>query len=114
MSKPLIAACGLDCSQCEAYVATQANDLLALEAIAEKWRVEYHAPGISADTILCDGCMVEGRKIGHCAECQIRQCVVERGLQNCAACADYPCEQLTSFLKPIPQAKANLDALRAS
>jgi hypothetical protein len=30
-----IAACGLDCAQCEAYIATQANDLLALEGVAK-------------------------------------------------------------------------------
>ena len=108
----LIAACGLDCAQCEAYQATQADDLLALEAIAEKWRQEYNAPGLTADTLLCDGCMAEGRKIGHCAECRIRACAVERGLANCAACPDYPCEMLTAFLQPIPHARANLDSLR--
>ena len=36
----LIAACGLDCAQCESYLATQSNDLLMLEAIVEKWSKE--------------------------------------------------------------------------
>ncbi len=110
--KPLIAACGLDCGQCEAYIATQADDLLALERIAEKWSKEYNAPGMTAETIRCDGCMAAGRKIGHCAECQIRLCAVERQLPNCAACPDYACAQLTGFLQNVPQARANLEALR--
>jgi hypothetical protein len=108
----LIAACGLDCAKCDAYIATQAEDLLALESIAEKWSKEFNAPGLTAENIQCDGCMVEGRKIGHCAECQIRLCAIERSLPNCAACPDYACEKLAGFLQAVPQAKANLEAAR--
>jgi hypothetical protein len=110
----LIAACGLDCAQCDAYKATQAGDLLALEAIAAKWTKEFNAPGLNADNIQCDGCMTEGRKIGHCAECQIRLCALERGLPTCAACPDYACQQLSAFLANVPQAKANLEVLRTA
>ena len=63
----LIAACGLDCSQCESCQATQSNDLLALGAVVEKWSQEYHATGLSVDNIQCDGCMTAGRKVGHCS-----------------------------------------------
>jgi hypothetical protein len=108
----LIAACGLDCAKCDAYIATQANDQAALEQIAEKWRVEYNAPDISAANILCDGCMTGGRTIGHCSECKIRLCAQERGFENCAACPDYACEELTAFFKMVPQAKITLDSLR--
>jgi hypothetical protein len=107
-----IAACGLDCAKCDAYIATQANDLLALEGIAARWSKEYNASGLTAENIQCDGCMLAGRKIGHCAECKIRLCALKRGLPNCAACPDYACEQLTGFLQAVPQAKANLEALR--
>jgi hypothetical protein len=106
------AACGLDCSKCDAYVATQANGQAALEQIAAKWRVEFNAPTISAENILCDGCMAGGRTISHCAECGIRLCVLERGLDNCAACPDYGCETLSAFLQNVPQARANLEILR--
>jgi hypothetical protein len=108
----LIAACGLDCANCEAYNATQVGDLDALAMVAEKWKVEYASPELTADTIQCDGCMLEGRKIGHCAECNIRQCVTDRGFENCAACPDYGCEKLEGFLKFAPLARANLEALR--
>jgi hypothetical protein len=108
----LIAACGLDCDQCEAYIATQANDLLALEHVAAKWSKAFNAPGLTALNVQCDGCMTEGRKLGHCAECNIRLCVLDRGLANCAACPDYACEQLAAFFQTVPQAKANLEALR--
>jgi hypothetical protein len=108
----MIAACGLDCAQCEAYIATQANDRLALERVAAKWSKEFNSPGLTANNIKCDGCLTAGRKIGHCSECQIRLCVIERGLPNCASCPDYACEGLAGFLQNVPQARANLDALR--
>jgi hypothetical protein len=108
----LIAACGLDCAQCEAYIATQADDLLALERIAQRWSKEYNAPGMTADNIQCDGCITAGRKGGHCAECQIRLCAVERGLPNCAACPEYACANLAGFLQNVPQARANLEEIR--
>ncbi len=108
----LIAACGLDCSKCDAYIATQANDQAALEQIAAKWRVDYNAPDIAANNILCDGCMTGGRTIGHCAVCKIRLCAVERGFETCADCPDYACEPLTEFFKMLPPtAKATLDSL---
>ena len=108
----LIAACGLDCAKCDAYIATQANDQAALEKLAEKWRVDYNAPNITAANVLCDGCMTGGRTVGYCNECKIRACAQEHGLENCATCPDYACETLTTFWVNAPQAKANLEALR--
>jgi hypothetical protein len=108
----LIAPCGLDCGKCDAYVATQANDTVALERIAEKWRVEYHSPEIIVANLLCDGCMVGGRTIGYCQECKIRACAEAHGVENCATCPDYTCETLVNFHAQAPQAKANLEALR--
>ena len=81
----LIAACGLDCALCDSYLATQANDLLALEAVVEKWSQEYHATGLTVENIQCDGCMTEGRKMGHCSKCKIRIYAIERDFTNCSA-----------------------------
>jgi hypothetical protein len=110
----LIAACGLDCAQCEAYQATQAGDLAALARVAEKWTQEYHAAGLTAANVQCDGCMTAGRKVGHCSECKIRLCAIERGVTTCAACPDYACEQLTAFFQMVPVARENLELLRRS
>jgi hypothetical protein len=108
----LIAACGLDCAQCESYQATQSNDLLMLEHIAEKWTQEYHVSGLTVDNVQCDGCMTAGRKVGHCSECKLRLCAIERGFANCSECPDYACEQLAAFFQMVPQTRLNLDALR--
>jgi hypothetical protein len=111
----LIAACGLDCAQCDSYRATQAKDMLMLEATVVKWTKEYNASGLTVENIQCDGCMTPGRKTGHCGECQIRLSAIERGMENCAVCPDYAvCEKIQDFLNAVPQAKANLEAIRAA
>ena len=109
----IIAYCGLVCSDCPAHIATQANDLAAREQVAAKWREEFNAPDITAESVICDGCLTdEGRKFSHCFVCQIRACGVERGVVNCAYCDDYGCEKIEGFFGFVPDAKARLDGIR--
>ncbi len=108
----LIAACGLDCSECPAYLATLANDQAAMEQVAAQWREQFHSPTISVADVICDGCMAGERHGGYCGECGIRKCVNERGLQNCAYCADYACEPLQNFFKMAPQVQGTLETIR--
>ena len=111
---PMIAVCGLNCAECEAYLATQADDQAAKERVAAKWRQEYNAPGITVDYVTCDGCLtVGGRKGGHCAECNIRACGVAHQVLNCAHCSEYnSCEKIAGFLNFVPRARINLDGIR--
>ena len=72
----IIAYCGLVCTDCAAYVATQANDRQALERVAVEWRETFNAADITADSIACDGCVGSngGRLCDHCYVCEIRSC----------------------------------------
>jgi hypothetical protein len=114
MSDQIIAYCGLVCSDCDAYIATQANDQAALERVAAKWRQEYNAPGITVESVLCDGCLSGPRKCGHCAECDVRACGIERGVVNCAHCPDYACDRLQRYFGFAPQMRTVLDEVRLS
>ena len=108
-----LSACGIECAKCDAYLATQANDLAAREEVARKWQQEFNAPQITADTINCDGCMAAGdRHFGYCLDCEVRKCAVERQLENCAHCPDYVCEKLAGFFQHAPQNRATLDLVR--
>lgn len=113
----LIAYCGLVCNECPAYVATQANDPAELERVAAMWREEFNAPDITAESILCDGCILPGRKSGYCAQCQIRPCAMARNVANCAHCDEYArpggCETLEGFLGFAPEARAVLEGIHA-
>ena len=110
----IIAYCGLVCTDCSAYIATQADDQAALEKVAAQWREEYNAPNITVASVICDGCLDGGRKCGHCADCEIRACGVERGVINCAHCPQYACEKLEGFFGFAPDARALLDEIRRS
>ena len=110
----IVAVCGLICTDCPAYGATQAGDRAALERVAAEWRQAYNAPNITVESVICDGCLDDGRKCSHCAECDIRACGVEHGVANCARCPDYGCEKLQRFFGFAPQTQATLDEIRRS
>jgi hypothetical protein len=110
----MIAYCGLVCSDCPGLIATQANDLVALERLAEQVRVEYNNPNATVASVMCDGCLTaSARKCSYCAECAIRACAVAQGVENCAYCEAYACEKLAGFFAMAPNARPVLDEIRA-
>lgn len=111
MKEP-IAPCGLYCSTCDSYVATRKNDREALARLAEQWGRQFGFAA-TADNVRCTGCMSKsGVQIGHCAECAIRLCAIDKKHSTCAECEDYGCAKLVEFTAQIPDAKKRLDALR--
>jgi hypothetical protein len=111
----IIAYCGLVCTDCDAYIATQANDLAALEQMVARAREQFKNPDLTIESATCDGCLGSGgRKCGYCFECQVRACGMERGVVNCAYCDDYGCEKLEGFFAMAPHARTSLDGIRAS
>jgi len=113
----IIAYCGIACTDCSAYVATQADDRAALERVAVQWRDEFDLPDLTIESVICDGCLgSDGRRCYYCADCEIRACGVERGVANCAYCADYACERLERIFEVgfDPHARETLDQIRRS
>lgn len=108
----VVAPCGLVCSACEAYAATQAGDADAIASIARDWNARYGGSR-SADDIWCDGCASESEHtLRHTRECPIRPCARQRGLESCARCEQYPCESLKRLHQTAPQARKKLETLR--
>ena len=111
----MISYCGLVCTDCPAYIATQADDQVALERVAAKWREEYNSPEITPESVVCDGCIAStDRHCGHWQECDIRMCGADRGAANCAHCTDYACDKLERFFGFVPDAREVLDGVRGS
>lgn len=107
-----IAYCGLDCSECEAYIATMNDDVQMREELAKKWSKEYNSE-IGPDELICDGCSKnEGRHIDYWSECKIRECCEEKGLENCAHCGEYACDELESFFGIATGTRERLDEIR--
>ena len=106
--KQLIARCGIDCESCDARIATVNNDNELREATAQKWRSDY-ASDITAESINCVGCRIDGVKIAHCYECEISNCVQTKGFDTCGNCEELEtCQIVGMVLQNVPGAKENL------
>jgi len=107
----MMAYCGLDCSDCDAYIATQENEDAKREETARKWSKLYRAD-IEPWQINCSGCKSDGVKFSHCDVCDIRSCCLSKGVENCAVCEEYICDRLSVFIKMAPDAGAALEKFR--
>lgn len=107
----LIACCGLNCATCDARIATINNDDVLRAKTAKLWSTQYNAD-ITPQSINCKGCREEGVKIGHCAECSIRNCVQSKGFQTCNDCDQLEsCDIVGPIIKYVPGTLENLHSL---
>ncbi|MCF7858158.1 MAG: DUF3795 domain-containing protein [Candidatus Cloacimonetes bacterium] len=106
----IIAACGLICSECNAYKATINDDMNLREKTAEFWSTIYGSD-IATEDINCLGCLTDGIKFSHCKFCEIRKCCEIKGLPNCAHCPEYSCDKLYELFQHVPKAKIVLDSI---
>lgn len=110
----IVACCGLTCSDCPTFKATQMNDDAERRRIAGLWTEEYgHL--FKVEDINCDGCLTRGTRVfNYCNICEIRKCGQERKVQNCAYCSDYKCERLSRMHEQAPKARETLEMVRRS
>lgn len=107
----LISCCGLDCSTCEARIATIKNDDNLRKITADKWKAMYNAP-VTPEMINCTGCREEGIKYQHCNECEIRKCAQSKGFNTCGDCDVLEsCAMISPIHKFVPEALVNLRSL---
>ena len=108
----MIAFCGINCSSCPAFIATQKDDDDERRKVAELWSKAYDA-NLKPEDINCNGCISKSEPFfSHCQVCEIRKCGQERNLKNCAFCEDYACEKLNRLLEMVPEAKNMLEGIR--
>ena len=109
--KQMIAHCGLVCSSCPTFLATQNNDDAAREKTAALYSEKFGL-NLKPNEINCDGCLSAGEKlISYCQSCEIRKCAMAKSVHNCAVCVEQPCEKLIKFHKFSPDAKKSFNHL---
>ena len=113
MEKKIIGFCGIVCTDCRAFIATQRNDRKLKEEVVKAWSTEKEP--LKPEDIKCDGCLPTGRRLfKFCEICEVRRCGCDKGAENCAHCREFPCEKLTGLWTrfKITEAKATLEGIR--
>ncbi len=107
--RTMIAYCGLDCGQCDAYRATIGDDQTLREKTAKAWSEMNHAE-ILPEHINCEGCRTDGIKFVYCESmCPIRRCALSKGMTTCGDCAELEtCEKVRPVLDNVPGTRENL------
>jgi hypothetical protein len=93
MNSPIITRCGFRCDLCAAYRENVERD--DRRERLSKGLALYFKCTISPDDLFCDGCLDESpgaRRIER--HCKIRQCTIEKGLENCSQCEKKDCAKL--------------------
>jgi hypothetical protein len=107
----IIAYCGINCAGCNAYLATKNDDRGLREKTAAEWTKAYDFK-FTPDMINCTSCTGSGIKVGHCSQCEIRRCAVEKKVKNCGACKEFEtCKTINDFLPLVPDARGNLTGI---
>ncbi|HPQ45423.1 MAG TPA: DUF3795 domain-containing protein [Syntrophales bacterium] len=108
----MLAYCGIECSQCDSYLATQSGNYEKLVNVAGILSKLYHTD-VKPEYVICDGCRAGKRLSFHCRNlCKMRVCCVEKGYDSCIECGDFPCEELQFELTINPEAQDNLAKLK--
>lgn len=114
MQRKIVGCCGITCSDCPAFIATQKNDTELRKEVAKAWSTEEET--VKPEDINCDGCLTNGRRLfKFCEICPVRRCGYEKRVENCAYCSEFPCEKLAILWKRdnITEGKATLEEIRS-
>jgi hypothetical protein len=89
----LAAPCGLYCGVCGVYIAHRDNNTKFKERLATVY-------GVNADQVRCGGCLSHDL-FTYCRTCPIRSCTIEKGIEGCHQCSDFPCPFIDGFPLPV-------------
>jgi hypothetical protein len=95
----MLGYCGVNCAECPAYQGTVGSKIELLEKAAQA----FSNGADSAKEWVCLGCTPADQSFlaKPCAACEMRKCAIAKGVQNCAACADYDsCQRIHKILEP--------------
>jgi hypothetical protein len=120
----MIAFCGASCSDCPAFIATQADDRGTLEEGLTRWRAYLDATHFTLADMVCDVCHTGGGRLnGYRRQYSIRACAKDRGVPTGAHGEEHACAELGRPLTRCHRqegvfdfsrnARSTLDAIRA-
>jgi len=112
VQKRIVGFCGIICSDCRAFTATQKNDRELKKEVAKSWSTEQER--LTPEDINCGGCFATGERLfKFCEICEVRRCGRATNIENCAYCDEFPCVKLSDLWKSMKstQEKATLEEI---
>jgi hypothetical protein len=90
--KKMIGYCGYNCHLC----AARSEDPAVRQRLVDGWKKIFGHQNYTAGNVQCDGCPNEGRHAD--LNCQARPCAIEKGVESCACCAEFPCAKIKNLM----------------
>ncbi len=90
-----IAYCGYDCEKCPVHKATKNKDLDFLKQIVITPGITYLEQTL--ENLGCLGCLDKNTVNFMCSSCLIRNCNINKSINNCGYCEEFPCDKLNNI-----------------
>ena len=125
MNKLKLAACGINCTECASYKVTTKQDLEAAELMLPWFKSQgligenEGAEAVVEKAPFCTGCwnIADDCYWAGCNNCKFRTCCIEKQINHCGECNDFPCEpykELASKKENIRKGMEYLLSLRVN
>lgn len=111
-----IAPCGLDCAQCNLYLA--AHDPHAAAMLVDWFRSrgwideDEGAEAVQRRAPFCMGCR-DKSAVQWCGDCSLKRCCAEKVHATCGDCPAFPCEGYLAWTVDTPHHQAAMESLLA-
>ena len=91
MSEKVFSRCGRRCDLCLIW-RPNVEKQDRREAVCAAWRKMWAGYSPDPAQVICDGCRCEKEgAVLFDPTCRVRACVLEKGLEHCGCCEQYPC-----------------------
>jgi hypothetical protein len=91
--KEMVSRCGYRCDLCLA-LRPNVERLDQRAYLRDNW-MTYFGLDLPVERLMCDGCLSadpDAQRVD--ASCPVRPCTIERALEHCGQCEDFPCPKL--------------------
>jgi len=95
-SKKIVGPCGLYCGSCTMYRAYHDKDLSLLQEMPKNYLKQLELEEANLKDIACEGCR-SSVLFKYGAECSLRKCASEKGVEWCYECEGFPCNKLKDW-----------------
>ena len=88
----MLSYCGYRCDLC----AARSDDPGVRRKLVDGWRKYFGHQMYTVENVRCDGCKSNGRLADK--GCPVRPCAIEKAVENCAHCDEFPCDKLSRLM----------------